>query len=112
MEPIDSIATDMERVAWLDFSKDLHIESDAYEIDLILDSYERMKIGLESFSRYLPNLILKDILQSHTVGKNYVVQKTVSLMFVDIQNFRQIMSSISNTQLRVLMQVALKCRVC
>lgn len=101
--PIRMLAADLERVKEFDIDDTRVVDSRVKEIYLMSVAIQRMKIGLQSFRKYVPRaLVQKLILRGEAAMLGGRATK-VTLMFTDIANFTSIAESTSTEDIMVYM---------
>lgn len=86
---LKEIAWEMDRVGNLDFTTPLRDapESRIREITAMNLALVKMKIGLQSFSRYLPIDLIKKLLLSKKTAEPGAEKKEITVLFADLEQF-------------------------
>ena len=64
-----------------------------YEINVIKKSFAQMKKGLQSFSKFLDHKVVLQMLKLGKEAKLRVTRKDVTVVFINIANFKEISDS-------------------
>lgn len=102
-KPIKTLASAVDSVRQLDFSKEERIHSRIEEIHLMDDSIASMRSAVRSFTRYVPKEIVQQLLSQNkeiTLGGE---KKEVSILFSDIANFTSIAEEHATEELMPLL---------
>jgi adenylate cyclase len=99
--PINLIARRMEQITTgLDFD-DLSSTSDGRvpffqlsEIDSMLESFSRLRLGLQSFSRYVPLAVVRTLMESNSSAVLGVENCVASVFFSDIEGFTTVSETV------------------
>ena len=97
--PITKLTKDIERLVDLDLKHAIDNNSNIYEIKVAQDALIALKIGLNSFSKYVPNNLVKILVKSKKEIKIGGEEKQLAIMFTDIEGFTSISEEISNQDL-------------
>lgn len=86
---LKSIASEMDEVGNLsiEFKPQNYRYSRIREVNIMNESLFKMKIGLQSFSKYVPVNLIKELLQSGKSAKLGGEKKEVSILFADMAHF-------------------------
>jgi len=85
--PIRIISQDMNKIPKLEISPALSISSPIEEVNIIVESLNSMKLGIEAFSKYVPKNLVKSLLLSNHSVAIEGRKKDISILFTDIENF-------------------------
>lgn len=97
--PITKLTKDIERLVDLDLKHSIDNNSNIYEIKVAQDALIALKIGLNSFSKYVPSNLVKILVKSKKEIKLGGEEKQLAIMFSDIESFTSISEEISNQDL-------------
>lgn len=89
-KPVMILAKETKRIRQFHLDFPLHIKSSIMEIQYLIESMEKMRIGLKSFSKYLPYELVRQLVDT---GKEVEIggeKKHVTIMFSDITDFTSI----------------------
>ena len=107
--PLAKIGSGMDRIKTeLDFAKEAGFARDSFyllsEIESMAESYAEMKIGLQSFAKYVPLEVVKLVLHNKANAQLNVEPLRVSIFFSDIENFTTISERIEPNVLIEMLQ--------
>ena len=97
--PIEKLTKDIERLVNLDLKHTIDNNSNIYEIKVAQDALIALRIGLNSFSKYVPSDLVKILVKSKKEIKIGGQEKQLAIMFSDIENFTSISEKIPNKDL-------------
>lgn len=97
--PIESVAKDLKRIQSLDFSQILYPTSNFSEISDMLNALKRFVAIVQSFAKFVPQTLVKQLLLAGRGAQLGGEQKTLTVMFCDIENFTTISEKIYAEQL-------------
>ncbi|MBF0408130.1 MAG: hypothetical protein HQM10_12305 [Candidatus Riflebacteria bacterium] len=84
--PLEGLADNSERMTMLDLSEFPRIESPILEVNKLAKAHARMMTALDSFSKYVPLTLVRDLLQQGNAAKLEYKQKEAAILFTDIKN--------------------------
>ncbi|EKE00900.1 MAG: hypothetical protein ACD_21C00255G0002 [uncultured bacterium] len=93
--PIIKLAKDAELICQLKLEEVKQLYSRIKEIDYMADSFMKMKSALNSFQRYMPIALVKNLISSGKVAEVGGETKEITLLFSDIENFTPISENMS-----------------
>lgn len=88
--PVSEITANTKHIQAFDLDKVTTTSSKIEEINQLSDSVDGMKSGLNSFKKYLPVNIVKDLIANKVEAKVGGEEKIVTIFFSDIANFTNI----------------------
>ena len=86
-EPLETLAAQAERIRTLDLTPQPPVSSSLKEIRQLREAQERMRAALESFSRYVPLEVVRELIRQGEVAKIGGRVAEMSVMFTDIEGF-------------------------
>ncbi|MEJ2317280.1 MAG: adenylate/guanylate cyclase domain-containing protein [Gammaproteobacteria bacterium] len=93
--PLQALAERSRRIRKLDLEVGEEISSHLKEVRRLVRAHEDMTSGLESFSRYVPIELVKQLLKQGEVAKIGGVTRELSILFTDIRDFTSISERMS-----------------
>jgi adenylate cyclase len=87
--PLTRIADKTDRFRHLDFSSSGRVDSRVREIMQLDEAVERMRDGLDQFARYVPRLLVQQVVESPSGVAIGGVRQPVSVLITDIAGFSQ-----------------------
>ncbi|MEM9282865.1 MAG: adenylate/guanylate cyclase domain-containing protein, partial [Verrucomicrobiota bacterium] len=88
--PIQSLIRQSERLRFLDTAEAVEPHSDIREIGQLYDAQNRMRIALDSFSRYVPSEVVRELLEKGEAAVIGGRNQSMSIFFTDIAGFTSI----------------------
>lgn len=85
--PLIRLANKVSELQWLNLNQDFHVDTDISELRELSEALSHMQIGLQSFAKYVPRDLVRQILQQGTVAQLGGEKRQVSVMFADIQGY-------------------------
>lgn len=85
--PIKSLAENAELICKLELEQAKKIITHIKEISQMADSFNKMRNALNSFQRYVPTKLVKNLVTSGEVAKVGGVTRELTILFSDIENF-------------------------
>ena len=101
-KPLGVLAADMAKVSELDLD---HVDTDSspiYEVNVMLDSFDKMKTGLVSFVKFVPRMVVKNLLKAGktgVTGVEGVERKQLTIFFSNIANFEDVSSKLDTLEM-------------
>jgi adenylate cyclase len=93
--PLATLAAHAERIQRLDIADTEPVDSDLLEVDQLAQSHERMRTALDSFSRYVPIDVVRELMkrdEAATIGGS---RRTITILFTDIQGFTTVAETLA-----------------
>lgn len=94
-KPIKQLAKNAELICNLQLKDVAKIFSHIKEIDLMVQTFEKMKNTLQSFERYIPITLVKNLLLTGKIAVAGGETRQLSIFFSDIENFTTLSESMS-----------------
>lgn len=85
--PLSQIGRDLERVARFEILTSSHPSSLLYEVQTLGDSTERMKRGIQSFARYVPDYVVRKLLRENKEAHLEANSREISVFASDLEGF-------------------------
>lgn len=92
-KPIIRMAEETQDMQHFDFSKATKIKSHIYEIQTMVTALNIAKSALYSFSKYVPKLLVDQLLSMGNIAEPGGEKKVITILFSDIVNFSRIAES-------------------
>ncbi len=93
--PLEALAAQSRRIRDLDFQTDEIIEAKLYEFKQLGEAQAQSLAALQSFSRYVPLEIVKELMAKGEVARIGGHRETLTVLFTDIANFTNISEAMS-----------------
>lgn len=101
--PINMLARDVERVKMFNIKTGSMIDSRIKEVFDMSSAIHAMKIGLQSFQKYVPQQLVRKLISSGEAAKLGGRNRNVTLLFSDIDNFTTISENIGDEAIMLQM---------
>ena len=101
-KPLGVLAADMAKVSELELE---HVEaapSPIFEVNVMLDSFDKMKTGLVSFVKFVPRMVVKNLLRAGktgVTGVEGVERKQLTIFFSNIANFEEVSEKLETLEM-------------
>lgn len=99
--PIEKLTVELRQIQRLELESEVKVKSYIYEIQLISDATEAMKIALRSFQRYIPVELVHQLFSSGVEAVPGGAEHELTLMFTDIADFTSITEELPPKELMV-----------
>ena len=93
--PLEALAAQSRRIRDLDFQTDAKIEAKLYEFKQLGEAQAQSLAALQSFSRYVPLEIVKELMAKGEVARIGGHTETLTILFTDIAGFTNISEAMS-----------------
>jgi adenylate cyclase len=93
--PLEALAAQSRRISNLDFQTDEKIEAKLYEFKQLSEAQAQSLAALQSFSRYVPLEIVKELMAKGEVARIGGHTETLTILFTDIAGFTNIAEAMS-----------------
>jgi len=97
--PLKKLAVETKKIQNFNLEEPINIKAQLYEIRALIDATERMKIGLQSFRKFVPAELVRQLIQTHQEAKIHGERREIAIMFTDIANFSTISENSSPREL-------------
>ncbi len=91
--PLEALAHSSAQITRLDLRSDLPIESRLKEIKGLAEQQERMRVALDSFTRYMPVEIVRRLMERGEAARIGGQRRVITILFTDIEGFTTIAES-------------------
>ncbi|MCG2772930.1 MAG: hypothetical protein L6277_12685 [Desulfobacterales bacterium] len=88
--PLEALAAQSRRISNLDFQTDAKIEAKLFEFKQLSEAQAQSLAALQSFSRYVPIEIVKELMAKGEVARIGGHAETLTILFTDIAGFTNI----------------------
>jgi adenylate cyclase len=93
--PLEALAAQSRRIRDLDFQADAKIEANLHEFKQLEEAQAQSLAALQSFSRYVPLEIVKELMAKGEVARIGGHTETLTVLFTDIAGFTNIAEGMS-----------------
>lgn len=99
VRPIHKLVDETNKIKKLELEGDIYLPSRIKEVIELTDAMNSMKHGLRSFQKYVPKLLVKQLIDTHEDTRAGGVKKSLAILFTDIRNFTTIAETMDPNQL-------------
>ncbi len=103
--PLSKLAQNSQRIGSLELRELDPVKSTLREVDQLATEQERMRVALDSFSRYVPVDVIKQLMARGEAARIGGARCEITTLFTDIQGFTSIAESLSPEDLTAHMAV-------
>ena len=97
--PIKRLVEQSARIKNLDLHNEDHNHAHLLEIQELIDATRSMRIGLQSFQKYVPAELVRQLIQTNEVAVIGGRRKNLTIFFSDVANFARISESLTPREL-------------
>ena len=100
--PLALLAKDMNKVSELQLDEVGLTESPIFEVNIMLDSFTKMKTGLTSFIKFVPRMVVRNLLRAGktgVTGVEGVERKQLTIFFSNIANFEEVSQKLETLEM-------------
>lgn len=90
VRPIKSLVKETENIKHFDLEGEIQVNSRIKEVIYLRDAIHSMKIGLKLFQKYIPKILVRQLIESGEDIRVGGVRKQLAVFFSDIENFTTI----------------------
>ncbi|BCA95825.1 adenylate/guanylate cyclase domain-containing protein [Legionella antarctica] len=87
VKPLKSLVAETENIKHFNLAGEIQIKSRIKEIIQLRDAVHSMKIGLKLFQKYIPKVLVRQLIESGEDVRIGGVRKTITVLFSDIEHF-------------------------
>lgn len=103
--PLSTLAQNSQRIGSLELRELEPVSSSLREVDQLATEQERMRVALDSFSRYVPVDVIKELMTRGEAARIGGARRTLTSLFTDVQGFTSISETLSPEALTAHMAV-------
>lgn len=97
--PIKGLVLEAEKIRNFELNESISIKTNVREIGNLVSSFINMKKGLQSFKKYVPAQLVRDLIQTNEEAIIGGKRKDLTVFFSDIANFTNISESLTPKEL-------------
>ena len=101
-KPLAVLAEDMNKVSELLLDEVTLKESPIFEVNVMLDAFMKMKTGLTSFIKFVPRMVVRNLLKAGktgVTGVEGVERKQLTIFFSNIANFEEVSEKLETLEM-------------
>jgi adenylate cyclase len=88
--PLAALAAQAERIQQLEVGEPAVIDTTLREVDQLANSQEKMRTALDSFSRYVPLEVVRELMRRDEAANIGGARRNITVLFTDVQGFTTI----------------------
>jgi adenylate cyclase len=93
--PLSMLAKNSQRIGTLELRELEPVKSALREVDQLATEQERMRVALDSFSRYVPVDVIKELMTRGEAARIGGARREITSLFTDVQGFTSISESLT-----------------
>jgi adenylate cyclase len=97
--PIRELVQETEKIKTFNLDEKVNIRASLFEIKTLVDAIANMKIGLQSFKKFVPSQLVKQLMESGLEANTSGQRREVTIFFSDIADFTTISESMRPSEL-------------
>ncbi|MEO5354208.1 MAG: hypothetical protein H7835_13480 [Magnetococcus sp. XQGC-1] len=97
--PIRSLVLETENIKKFNLDEPIKIASSVREVQDLVEAMEAMKIGLQSFRKYIPDQLVRQLISSRQEAVVSGQRRHMTILFTDIENFSTISEKLTPNEL-------------
>lgn len=90
VKPINRLVKEAERIEQFDLDSDIKVDTRLKEVLHLSEAMQAMRLGLQQFQKYIPKILVRQLLESGEEIRVGGERKPLVVMFSDIENFTSI----------------------
>jgi adenylate cyclase len=98
-KPLTQLAEEMEKIQKFDLSSEVVIQSFLYEVNNMTTSFNKMKTGLKSFKKYVPDELVRELIALNKEAVLEGERREMTIYFSDIAGFTSISEELAPEEL-------------
>jgi adenylate cyclase len=99
VKPLKRLVEETEHIKEFDLDHKILIHSKIKEVIQLRNSIDSMKLGLKLFQKYIPKVLVRQLIESGEDVRTGGVKKTLTVFFSDIENFTTIAEKMEPNEL-------------
>ena len=96
--PLRELVQRVDEVRWLNLSQNFHIKTQVHEVQQLSQALQSMQVGLKSFARFVPQDIVRQILDRGEEAKLGGEKRMVTVLFADLQGYSSVAEQLDPEQ--------------
>ena len=97
--PLKKLVTETENIKHFSLDNKVVINSKIKEVIQLRNAIESMKLGLKLFQKYIPKILVRQLIESGEDVRTGGSRKTLAVLFSDIENFTTIVEKMEPNEL-------------
>ena len=97
--PIRELVKETEKIKSFDLDEKVNIRAALREIKTLVDAIANMKVGLQSFKKFVPSQLVRQLMESGIEANSSGQRREVTIFFSDVADFTTISESMRPSEL-------------
>lgn len=97
--PIYKLISETEKIKTFHTDEPINIKSSLYEIRELIAAMASMKIGLQSFRKFIPDQLVRQLIQTNQEAEVSGQRRNLTVFFSDIANFAELSEKLTPNEL-------------
>ena len=98
-KPLSLLSDEMKKIQQFDLTSDREVSSFLYEVDNMAQSFTKMRTGLRSFKKYVPDGLVRELISLNKEAILEGERRSMTIYFSDIAGFTSISEKLSPEEL-------------
>ncbi len=98
-KPLSLLSDEMKKIQQFDLTSDTEVSSFLYEVDNMAQSFTKMRTGLRSFKKYVPDGLVRELISLNKEAILEGERRSMTIYFSDIAGFTSISEKLSPEEL-------------
>ncbi len=98
-KPLQLLSAEMRKIQTFDLTSDTEVSSFLYEVDNMAQSFTKMRTGLRSFKKYVPDELVRELISLNKEAILEGERRSMTIYFSDIAGFTSISEKLSPEEL-------------
>ena len=101
--PIQKLANQLHRIRFFELERNRQVKSRVKEVFIMANAIESMRVGLQSFQKYVPQNLVRQLIENGEAAKIGGHNRRITLLFSDISNFTTTTEQIGSEKIMQLL---------
>jgi len=97
--PIHEMVAETEKIKSFNLDEKVNIKASLFEIQTLVDAIANMKVGLQSFKKFVPSQLVRQLVESGIEANTSGQRREVTIFFSDVADFTTISESMRPSEL-------------
>nr|WP_268892499.1 adenylate/guanylate cyclase domain-containing protein [Pigmentibacter ruber] len=97
--PIRKLVKETEKIGKLQLDDEINFSNSLKEIDELIESTKKMKVGLRSFQKYVPATLVRQLIETKQEAIIEGTRKNITVFFSDVADFTSISETLTPNEL-------------
>jgi adenylate cyclase len=97
--PIHELVQETEKIKSFNLDEKVNIRASLIEIKTLVDAIANMKVGLQSFKKFVPSQLVRQLMESGLEANTSGQRREVTIFFSDVADFTTISESMRPSEL-------------